>query len=94
MRGMKYTVDAGLRVEFEVRNPDAIERITGAGGDEWRSHFYALHTFEDVIDHWTYNVVNNGVRDITRLDGWADLDPDDVVVETEYLDSNIERVEA
>ena len=58
---------------------DAITRITGPGGDEWRSHLYPLHDTDDVIEHLAYNRVANGVSDARRLDGWADL-PDDALV--------------
>ena len=70
----RYTVDTDVRLTITVRNPDAMERVTGPNGDEWRSQFYALHTVEDVLEHWAYNVILNGVRDVSRLDGWADLD--------------------
>lgn len=66
------------QVEITVNDPEVIERVTGPGGDEWRSHFYALENAADVIDHFAYNFVVNGVDDIRRLDGWADA-PEDAV---------------
>jgi hypothetical protein len=64
-----------------VNDREPLERITGPGGDEWRSQFYALETDAEVVEHFVYNAVVNGVHDITRLDGWADCDPDAIKVE-------------
>lgn len=52
---------------------DAITRVTGDGGNEWRSRFYGLLDEGDVLAHWAYNAVANHVTDASRLDGWADL---------------------
>jgi len=73
-----------MQVTIEVHNPDALERVTGAGGDEWRSQFYRLRTVEDVLEHWTYNRLVNGIEDISRLDGWADLPAAAVQIEVEH----------
>jgi hypothetical protein len=60
-------------VEITVNDPEPIERVTGPGGDEWRSHLYDLRTEQDVLDHWAANAIRNGVRDVSELDGWADV---------------------
>lgn len=75
-----YTVDADLRVEITVNDPDAMERITGPNGDEWRSQFYRLETVEHVIEHWAYNAIHNHIEDVSRLEGWADLPSDAVTI--------------
>lgn len=85
-----YRVDATVSVSFKVNNPDAIERVTGPNGDEWRKYGYSLHTVNDVLEHWTYNVICNGIADISRLDGWADLEDDAVTVNIEYADVEYE----
>lgn len=85
------TVTITRRVVVTVNNPDAVERITGPGGDEWRSQFYDLHTEADVIEHFAYNAATNGVRRVNQLDGWADL-PDDaveMVVTTEDAEAEV-----
>lgn len=86
----EYRVAASLTVTIQVNNPDAIERVTGPNGDEWRANYYTLRTVNDVLEHWTYNVVCNGVNDVSRLDGWADLDPADVIFGVEYRDVEYE----
>jgi hypothetical protein len=45
-----------------------------------------------VIDHLAFNAIRNGVHDISRLDGWADCDRDDVLIEIESLDFASEEV--
>ena len=40
--------------------------------DEWRSVLYDLKTPEDIAAHLGYNFFVNGIRSLSRLDGWAD----------------------
>jgi hypothetical protein len=63
-------------VEIEINDPDVIERVTGTGGDEWRSQMYQLHTEADVLEHFAHNAVTNGVYRANQLDGWADAKND------------------
>lgn len=72
----KIHSEAEFAVEIEVNNPDVFERVTGPGGDEWRSYAHDLRTKGDVVRHLTFNAVVNGFEQINKLDGWADL-PDD-----------------
>jgi hypothetical protein len=39
--------------------------------DEWRSHFYPLHSAEDIAGHIVYNRIANHAQ-LSQLDGWAD----------------------
>lgn len=80
---MRFLIDASIRLVVTVNNPDAIERVTGPNGDEWRSQCYRLHTVEDVIEHWTYNAVLYGIEDASMLDGWADMDAGEVTFKIE-----------
>lgn len=73
-----YGATVETQVEITVNDPDVVERVTGPGGDEWRSRFYDLENVADVIEHLAYNNVVNGVDDIRRLDGWADVGEDAV----------------
>ena len=72
----RYIVTGEFVVEIEIDDPDVIERVTGPEGDEWRSKLYDLHDVDDVLKHLAYNAVANGRRDVTMLDGWADLTRD------------------
>lgn len=88
---MKYLVTSTVYVTVTVRNPAVIERVTGPGGGEWRSQYYpTIETAEDVVEHFAFNAITNGVHDITRLDGWADCDKDDVLIEIEDMDQTTE----
>lgn len=74
-----YLIETHTYVTVEVADDcDAITRVTGEGGDEWRSHYYNFATEQDVLEHFAYNAIANGVEDANRLDGWADL-PDGAV---------------
>lgn len=78
-----FDVAVGVTVEIEINDEEAITRVTGPGGDEWRSYAYNLRTREDVLKHWAFNAVANGVDRVNRLDGWADMADDAVVL---YVD--------
>jgi hypothetical protein len=73
---VKHDLVVEATVRVTVKDPDVIERVTGPKGDEWRELLYQLHTEADVLEHFAYNAVANGVGRCNVLDGWADL-PDD-----------------
>lgn len=79
----RYEVTTTVLASVTVRNPDVIERVTGPGGDEWRSQFYDFHTATQVVEHFAFNAITNGVLDITRLEGWADCVQGDALIEIE-----------
>lgn len=86
-----YLVETTVYATITVRNPDVIERVTGPSGDEWRSQFYpTIETAENVMEHFAFNAISNGVHDITRLDGWADCDRDDVLIEIDDTSQHVE----
>lgn len=93
MSATVYRLGADVTVAITVRDAEAIERVVGAEGDEWRSRFYNLSTRDDVLDHWTYNAIVNGVRDVTRLDGWNDLPAGAVEIHVEYEDMGTLSIE-
>jgi hypothetical protein len=72
----RLDVEMRATVRIEINDSDVIERVTGPGGDEWRSFLYPLHTREDVLAHLAGCAIRLGVERVNRLDGWADL-PDD-----------------
>jgi hypothetical protein len=74
---VNYGVEMEARVRVTINDPDVIERVTGPGGDEWRSRLYSsIKTERDVLNHLAYNAIANGATNLKHLDGWADLDPD------------------
>jgi hypothetical protein len=85
----KYTETVEVTVEIEVNDRDAIDRVTGPAGSEWRAHAYALYTERDVLEHWAYNAVANGVQLACQLNGWADMNDD--AVRMHVKDVNFDR---
>lgn len=75
-----------VEVRITINDPDVIERVTGPGGDEWRSQLYNLYTEKDVLDHLAYNCIANGEQNASRLDGWADLPKEAVEMEIREVD--------
>lgn len=74
----EYVVDVLASVMVTVNDQEAIGRVTGPGGDEWRSMFYRLYTPDDVLAHWAFNALVNGVEQVNVLEGWGDLPRDAV----------------
>ena len=73
-----YFADVLSSVQIIVNDPSAISRCVN-NEDGWRDDYYkSLDTVEQVIKHFAFNCVANGVERVNRLDGWADL-PDDAV---------------
>lgn len=87
-----WHADVDVSVEITVRDASAILRCVEnhddegvpqpdeRGGTGWRNTYYALRTPVDVMGHLAYNCVANGVKDASRLDGWADLERDAVTM--------------
>src|ERR1700683_1589263 len=64
---------ATVQITFHEET-DAITRITGPKGDEWREHMYRwIKTEDDVLTWWAASALADGIVDICQLDGWADL---------------------
>jgi hypothetical protein len=38
-----------------------------------------------VLRHWAFNCIANGVEDVARLDGWADLPPGSVTMQLDRM---------
>jgi hypothetical protein len=85
-----YRIEAEAVVYVDVRDPDVIERVTGPKGDEWRQQFYPLRTIDDVLHHFAYNAIANGVLDVRRLDGWADVAEDAVTLVLDEIETHAE----
>lgn len=69
-----------------IQDEEPFTRVTGPGGDEWRSQFYDLHTEEDVAEHFVFNAVANGIYDVSDLEGWADVQKGAVRIEIDSTD--------
>ena len=72
-------IDPGLCANVISRAVDNEPEENGRGETKgWRDFFYPLYDEAEVLKHLAFNVVCNGVEDIRRLDGWADV-PEDAV---------------
>ncbi len=90
----KFAITATVYITVTIHDKDAVERVTGPGGDEWRSRFYpTVETAEDVAEHFAFNAISNAVHDISRLDGWADLDASAATIEVDDTDFYSEQVD-
>lgn len=83
-------VDCEVTVVLDIDSvlcPNVITRCT-ENEDGWRDHLYELFTRDDVLRHLAFNVVINGVEDIRRLNGWADVPEDAVRMRIDRLSFN------
>lgn len=86
---VKRDVEMLATVHISGDYREAMERVTGPGGDEWRSHLYNLRTEDDVLNHWARNALVGGVVDLCQLDGWADMEAEKVTFQV----WDVERVD-
>lgn len=63
-------------VEVEIAVADHV--IAEVLLPDWSKNFYDLRTPQEVAEHIAYNVVANGVKDLTTLDGFAHFSKDDM----------------
>lgn len=66
-------VDMAATVLVTINDREPIERVIGPNGDEWRRQAYPLRSEREVLNHWAYNAIANGIVDVCQLDGWADV---------------------
>lgn len=82
----RHRIEVTLAVEIDIaEGADTIERVVenrdedgvpqpvGKGKRGWQDVMYRLETAEEVLQHLAFNCVANGITDVARLDGWADL---------------------
>lgn len=70
-----------VEIRVVVRLSDKVLAV--ASDADWQEMFYSLTTPEDVAEHIAFNRVQG--RELSQLDGFADLSNDDAVV----LDINV-----
>ena len=69
----RFTVQFQIDVEVEI-DPIVIDR---AFTDDWQDSYYDFFEEREVVEHLTSNIVFQG-RQLSQLDGWADL-PDNLI---------------
>lgn len=84
----KYRVHFSGDVIIDVQNGNAIDRCLN-DEDGWRTKmYYDLATTHEVFNHLAYNCVVNGIERVNRLDGWADLEDDDVRMQVDSFEAD------
>lgn len=71
---MKINQIATAHVEIEINDDRVLDRYTDPKSEDHGKHPYGLKTQTEIIQHLCHNAISNGVEDITRLDGWADME--------------------
>ena len=65
--------EVGVTLRLELNDPPD-DWISRCFTEEWRSQLYSLKDEDEVYQHLLYNAAVNGVEDISRLEGWADIE--------------------
>ena len=75
---MIKTVNMAAEVNITIR--DGVDWLwwDDNGEKKWRGDMYGLQDEDEVLEHFAYNAVSNGVQDGNKLDGWADLEWNDI----------------
>lgn len=66
-------VEMLVTVRVTITDPTVVDRVVN-NEDRWRETFYAMDSFDDVVEHLAYNAISNGYVSAAALDGWADCD--------------------
>lgn len=80
---MKLDGEITIKVLILIDESAPGDVISRCQTEAWRSHFYTLEGTEEIVEHWTFNAVINGVRDVRELEGWGDLEPGMVRLEVQ-----------
>ena len=85
----RYLVEVLVTVAIEVDETYREEDYGSVfNADRMENVYPDIQTRADVLRHWAYNAVANGVTDVSRLDGWA-CDPAEVVkIEVDEYDGD------
>ncbi len=86
---LKFVVTVTQTIEVTVNNPSALSRAVD-NEDGFREHYYDFSTADEVARHLAYNYAANGVDDVARLDGWADLDASAVAFRLLWNETEVE----
>lgn len=85
----KFTVEVTHYVTVEVNDESVLSRVDL----DWRERFYDLRSDAEVVEHLASNFIRNGIVDIGKLEGWADVgSPTAVVFSIEDADTHAEEV--
>ena len=76
MAKKKFKSNVLVEVELEIEE----SLIADVMKPEWAADFYDFETPQDVADHLAYNFARGGIKDISKLDGFADQKPEAVTI--------------
>lgn len=57
--------------------------------EEWQAYMYRMKDEKEVYSHLAYNALVNDVDDISRLEGWADIEPGAVRLRVSSIDVDV-----
>ena len=67
-------IEATAYVDVEIADDAPSDVLTRMQDPEHYEGLYGFMNEDQVLDHWVFNCIANGVEDVSRLDGWGDLD--------------------
>ena len=79
-----------VSVDVTVHDPSVIDRVVD-NIDGWQETYYAMTTRKEVIEHLVYNLLANGIRNVSLLDGWADCERNAVDFKINWIETEVQE---
>lgn len=69
-----FNVEMIAQVRVVIEDPDDVVGRVLENREGWRENFYELKDLNSILEMFAFNALANGETDVSRLDGWGDLD--------------------
>lgn len=91
MSAGRYVTLSAATVEITVAENAPDDVFTRMESGDLPANLYGVMDRDQVLAHWSYNALRNGVTDASALDGWADMDRNMVTFDvTDVDDTDVE----
>jgi len=81
-----HTVTGVAEVEIRISDNAPDDLFTRMESGDLPANLYGTMNEEEVLRHWAYNAIRNGVYDVSNLDGWADMESGIVILDVTDVD--------
>jgi hypothetical protein len=76
-----HSITIEATVDILVTEDAPGDLFTRGSDPEWAKQHYGPMDEDQILAHWAYNSVANGIWQVERLDGWADVPEGAVEIE-------------
>lgn len=79
-----HRVEIRATVLIHVHDDEVFTRIEE---DDFKQSIGTYDSRQEVLEHFAFNAIANGVTDARSLDGWADLSPGVAIMQVEDVET-------